>query len=229
MVDMLAGRVALVTDGVDRLGAEVAQRLAQEGAHVAIGYTGLPDPADALAHDLERHGVQGAVFKSDRIERLAELVASRFGRLDVVVDQTGASRPCQAVAATMDELPCPLQAVIARLGNGGRVISIGRQDRAETGRPMPGGRWKIAMGVVQPATLAARRPSRRLVPVAAWAASFEDVAGTVAFLAGPRVGPAAAMPAPGRSMRRHDNKSVAGPGRAENSSAITMPALVEAS
>ena len=55
----LDGRVAVVTGGSSGIGAATAQRLAEHGAHVVIGYNTGRDRAEALAARLPGSGAEG--------------------------------------------------------------------------------------------------------------------------------------------------------------------------
>ena len=188
MGQVLEGKVALVTDGAHGLGASVAEELARQGVHVALGYRDLPHRADAVAHDLERHGVQGAVFRSGEVERLAELAAIRFGRLDIVIHPTERSVSCLTPESSRDAACArALEFIAGQLDDGGRVISIGRTLALPlVAEPRPP--WTLALGMVQPEMDAVSQPRRTIVPVAMSAADAVDVPGSVLFLAGPHVG-----------------------------------------
>jgi hypothetical protein len=186
MGQVLEGKVALVTDGTHGLGASVAEELARQGVHVALGYTGAPDRVDIVAHGLERYGVQGAVFKSSEVERLTELAATRFGRLDIVIHPTEASLSC-LTRPIDDECARALEFIAGQLDDGGKVISIGRTLTPPVfAEPRPP--WTLALGMVQPGANASSQLHRTIVPVAMSAASAVDVPGSVLFLASPQVG-----------------------------------------
>lgn len=93
----LDGQVALVTGGARGIGRAIAAKLAAEGAEVAI--TGLHDMAgaEAAAAELGRDGARATALRLDLADRasveaaVAETVA-RCGRLDIAVNNAGASR-----------------------------------------------------------------------------------------------------------------------------------------
>ena len=94
MTGRLAGRVAVVTGASRGIGAAVALKFAQEGAHVvAVARTvgGLEELDDAIK------AVGGAATLTpqdlsdlDSIDRLGAALHERFGKLDILVGNAGA-------------------------------------------------------------------------------------------------------------------------------------------
>ena len=87
----LAGRVALVTGAGKRLGRAVALRLAQEGGEVAVHYGKSEAEAREVVAEIEELGGRAAAFSAEltdvaAIQKLVQGVASRFARLDILVN-----------------------------------------------------------------------------------------------------------------------------------------------
>jgi len=87
----LAGRVALVTGAGKRLGRAVALRLASEGADVAVHYGKSEAEAREVVREIEKLGRRTAAFSAEltdvlAIQELVQSVASRFTRLDILVN-----------------------------------------------------------------------------------------------------------------------------------------------
>ena len=87
----LAGRVALVTGAGKRLGRTLALRLAREGADVAVHYGKSEAEAQEVVSEIEKIGRRSAAFPAEltevpEIEKLLQSVASRFARLDILVN-----------------------------------------------------------------------------------------------------------------------------------------------
>ncbi len=87
----MVGRVALVTGAGKRLGRAVALRLASEGADVAVHYGKSEAEARQVVSEIEKLGRRGAAFSAEltdvaAIQKLVQGVASRFARLDILVN-----------------------------------------------------------------------------------------------------------------------------------------------
>jgi NAD(P)-dependent dehydrogenase (short-subunit alcohol dehydrogenase family) len=87
----LAGRTALVTGGGRGIGREIALELARGGADVAVNYYVEPERADETAAEIEALGVRasalaGDVGNSTDVQRMVDEVVTRFGRLDILVN-----------------------------------------------------------------------------------------------------------------------------------------------
>ena len=95
----LAGRVALVTGGAQRVGAEIVRTLHAAGARVVVHYNRSAPQAESLVAELEAARAGSAITaRADLLEvaRLGELVeaATRaFGRLDVLVNNASTFYP----------------------------------------------------------------------------------------------------------------------------------------
>ncbi|MCI5074483.1 SDR family NAD(P)-dependent oxidoreductase [Oricola sp.] len=89
----LAGKVALVTGGGAGIGRATAELFAQAGMRVAVAEIDA-ERAGEVRDALEKTGcdalvVEADVRKGDEVRRLIEAVDSRFGRLDVLVNNVG--------------------------------------------------------------------------------------------------------------------------------------------
>src|SRR6478672_1323537 len=88
----LTGAVALVTGGNGGLGQRICHALAREGVHIAVMYAQSRDEAEGVARELaSNYQVNAAAFACDitdgaAVDRVVGEVASRFGRLDILVN-----------------------------------------------------------------------------------------------------------------------------------------------
>lgn len=95
MID-LAGRVAVVTGGGGGIGAAICQRLATLGASVVVVVAERLERAQWLADSLPGTGhlaVRVRVDESAEVAELASMVAATYGRIDVLVNSAGVTRP----------------------------------------------------------------------------------------------------------------------------------------
>ncbi len=96
MTRLLERRVALVTGGGQGVGQGIARALAQAGANLVIAQRGVEQGEQEAAFLREQFGV-GADFvaadvaKSDQVDAMIKAAVDRFGRLDVLVNNAGAS------------------------------------------------------------------------------------------------------------------------------------------
>jgi 3-oxoacyl-[acyl-carrier protein] reductase len=103
----LAGRVALVTGATRGLGRAIAFVLAEEGCKLAVVARGR-GRLDELADDLAARGfarpcvIGQDVTATDAAVRIRGAVMDAFGRLDVLVNNAGGSRPFQGLGAAED-------------------------------------------------------------------------------------------------------------------------------
>jgi len=98
MTRTLEGRVALITGGGQGVGQGVVRALAGAGAHVAIAQRNLDQAEAEAAHLRVEHGVQAIAMRTDVTDRaeVQAMVAAthdRFGRLDILCNNAGASFP----------------------------------------------------------------------------------------------------------------------------------------
>ena len=90
MAGVLEGRIALVTGGGQGLGAALALRLAQEGAHVAVADINEQTARDIAAQIAAETGrrtlpLQVDVAEEAQVSAMIDRVVAEFGRLDVAV------------------------------------------------------------------------------------------------------------------------------------------------
>jgi pyridoxal 4-dehydrogenase len=81
------GRVAVVSGAAQGMGKAVADRLGQEGATViAVDINGVGAAATAKALGGKSYGIACDIGDEDQVDKLFADVASKFGKLDVLVN-----------------------------------------------------------------------------------------------------------------------------------------------
>ena len=94
MSKKLAGKVAVVTGASKGIGASIAKHLAAEGAAVVVNYSSSKEGADRVVAEITNKGgkavaVHANVAKKNDIERLFAETKKAFGRLDILVNNSG--------------------------------------------------------------------------------------------------------------------------------------------
>ncbi len=97
MLDLgLGGKVAIITGGSEGLGRAAAQKLAAEGARVAI-CSRRPDVLERAAEGIRKAGGKDVlarsvdVTKADQIEKFVGEVVGEWGGVDILVNNAGTS------------------------------------------------------------------------------------------------------------------------------------------
>ncbi|MFG1886635.1 SDR family NAD(P)-dependent oxidoreductase [Micromonospora sp. NPDC049051] len=148
----LTGRVALVTGGSRGIGAAVARRLAEDGAHVAFTYRSAAESAKAVVADITSYGRTGLAIQADSAEGTTvvdavERTVAELGRLDILVNNAGvfSSGPIgqvglddldRAIAVNVRGVFLATQAAVRHMRDGGRIVNIGSSFASRV--PAPG-------------------------------------------------------------------------------------------
>lgn len=89
----LADKIALVTGAARGIGAAIARVLARDGAHVvALDVPAAGDALAEVANEIKGSALQLDLTAADAPARLADHLAERHGRVDIVVHNAGITR-----------------------------------------------------------------------------------------------------------------------------------------
>jgi 3-oxoacyl-[acyl-carrier protein] reductase len=137
----LTGKVAVVTGASKGIGAAIARALAAEGAAVVVNYASSKSGAEAVVAKIKAAGgkavaVGGDVSKAEQARGIVDAAFLHFGRLDVLVNNSGVYEFSPLEAITEEQfhrlfninvlgLLLTTQAAVGRMGEGASVINIG--------------------------------------------------------------------------------------------------------
>jgi glucose 1-dehydrogenase len=140
---LLQGKVAIVTGGNSGIGKSIVEYLAELGAKVVIDYRSHPEATEALEEEIGAYGgssfgVQADVGKLEDLQRLVDTAVSKYGKLDIMVNNAGIETRTSILDPTPDDFDKVLNVnlrgvffatqyaakqMIAQ-GSGGRSINI---------------------------------------------------------------------------------------------------------
>ena len=105
----IIGKVCLVTGASRGIGAAVARGMGANGAKVAVHYRSGRTEAERVAADVEQSGgtamlIQGDIAEPGTVERLVAETVSRFGRMDILINNAGDQISRVNIADITDEL-----------------------------------------------------------------------------------------------------------------------------
>ncbi|MHB8204723.1 MAG: 3-oxoacyl-ACP reductase family protein [Desulfomonilaceae bacterium] len=104
----LAGRAAVVTGSSRGVGRNIALAYAKEGADVLVNYTSSEGPALELVDHIKGLGRKSVAVKADvavkaEVENMMNTAKQEFGRLDIVVNNAGFTRPAMLMKMTEEQ------------------------------------------------------------------------------------------------------------------------------
>lgn len=134
----LAGKVAVITGAGRGIGAGIAIELGRRGASVVVNYGSSAKAAESVVADLAKLGSKSVAIQADisdpkSVEALFDKALEKFGRIDIVVSNSGMEVWCPEVEVTPElfdkvfNLNCRGQFFVAQQGlkhcqRGGRIV-----------------------------------------------------------------------------------------------------------
>lgn len=104
----LSGKVALVTGSSRNIGRAIALELAKQGASVAINARTSAEEAETTAKEVESLGVKAMSVLADvgdenQVQIMVDRILSEFGRIDILINNTGLRRSRPITEMTTEE------------------------------------------------------------------------------------------------------------------------------
>jgi glucose 1-dehydrogenase len=150
----LKNKVAIVTGGNSGIGQAIVLELARQGASIVIDYVVHPESTDTLEQQIAKLGSQSIGVRADvsnvaDLQKLVDAAASKFGRLDIMVNNAG----IETRTSVLDTSEAQYEKVMSvnlksaffgtqiaarqmiKQGDGGRIINI---TSVHEDWPMPG-------------------------------------------------------------------------------------------
>jgi glucose 1-dehydrogenase len=149
----LKNKVAIVTGGNSGIGEAIVLELARQGANMVIDYVVNPQATEALEQQIasggQSIGVEADVSKPGDLQKVVDAAVSRFGRLDIMVNNAG----IETRTSVLDTTEAQYDAVMSinlksaffgtqiaarqmiKQGGGGRIVNI---TSVHEDWPMPG-------------------------------------------------------------------------------------------
>src|SRR5215831_16801405 len=89
---MFSGKTAIVSGGSRGIGRAIVKALAREGAKVAFTYVQNKTAADEISNNDTILAFQADVTNFEEAKTLVKQVKERFGRIDILVNNSGITR-----------------------------------------------------------------------------------------------------------------------------------------
>jgi glucose 1-dehydrogenase len=150
----LKNKVAIVTGGNTGIGQAIVLELAKQGANIVIDYVAHPEATEALEREVaglgdQCIGVDADVSKIPDLQKLVDAAVTKFGHLDVLVNNAGIETRTSVLDTTEDQYDAVMNINLKsaffgtqlaaqqmiKQGKGGRIINV---TSVHEDWPMPG-------------------------------------------------------------------------------------------
>lgn len=134
----LSGRRAFVTGGSRGIGAGIVRRLVADGARVVFTYASSPERAQALAAELDGRAIAVHADSGDaaQLKGAIDQAAATLGGIDILVNSAGILKSGDVATYPLEDFDrmvdvnvraifVGVQAALAHMGRGGRIVNIG--------------------------------------------------------------------------------------------------------
>ena len=147
----LTGKVAIITGSSKGIGRGIAERLAHDGAAVAINYAHDDEKAQDVVTSINQNGgkaiaIQGDISKITDIESLFKSTIEQLGKVDILVNNAGVGKTGTIAEVTEEDYEAvfsinvkgvlfALQQAAKKIQDNGRIINV---SSTTTVYPSPG-------------------------------------------------------------------------------------------
>lgn len=105
---LLEGKTAIITGAARGIGKAIAIRFAQEGANIACTDLAEDENSKEVENTCKNFGVKVKFYASDAselsaTEKVVDLIAAEFGRIDIVVNNAGITRDTLLMRMTEEQ------------------------------------------------------------------------------------------------------------------------------
>ncbi|EFK08264.1 oxidoreductase, short chain dehydrogenase/reductase family protein [delta proteobacterium NaphS2] len=105
---ILESKSAIVTGAGRGVGKGIALDFAKQGADVLVNYSSSEGPAREVVDEIEKMGRKAIAYKADvskeeEVVGMVEAAISAFGKLDILVNNSGNSAPAMLHKMTLDQ------------------------------------------------------------------------------------------------------------------------------
>ena len=127
----LKGKVAIVTGGNSGIGQAVVLELARQHANVVIDYVCHPGATEAIEQQVSKLGdqsigVEADVIKLADLQMLVDRAVSKFGRVDIMVNNAGVETRTSILDTTEDQYEKVMAAINLKSAFFGTQIAANR-------------------------------------------------------------------------------------------------------
>ena len=132
----LQNKVAIVTGGNSGIGQAIVLELARQGAAVVIDYVVHPEATAALEREVGKLGarsvgVEADISKVADLQKLVDTAVSKFGRLDIMVNNAGIETRTSVLDTTEDQYERVLEVNLKSAFFGIQIAANGRVPNVE--------------------------------------------------------------------------------------------------
>ena len=127
-MELLQGKVALITGASRGIGRGIAEQFAKAGCKVAFTYRGNTTAAQELEQQLATAGVEAKAYQSDASDfdaahKLVDEVISDFGQVDILINNAGITKDGLLMRTSQEDFDAVIDVNLKSIFNMTKAIS----------------------------------------------------------------------------------------------------------